>query len=205
MKQKQINQKQVWNNIAEEWHKFKTSPSSYAQEFLKSKKGKVLDLGSGSGRNLLGLQTKAKIYLCDFSEEMLKLAKQRAKKENIKTEFVLMKNEKLPFKDNFFDAAICVAFLHCIETKEQREKIVKELFRVLKPKAQVEIEVWNKNSKRFKNSPKQRYVSWRDKGKRFYYLYNEKEIHELFKKIGFRIKKKLEHKVNIAFIAEKSN
>jgi len=45
----------------------------------------VLDLGSGSGRNLINLKTKAEIYLVDFSNEMIELAKQRNKKIKNKT------------------------------------------------------------------------------------------------------------------------
>ncbi|MCX6747114.1 MAG: hypothetical protein NTU63_03205 [Candidatus Pacearchaeota archaeon] len=80
---------------------------------------------------------------------------------------------------------------------------MKELFRVLKPKAEIEIAVWNKNSKKFKNSPKERYVKWRDKGERYYYLFDEEEIHNLFKKEGFKIKKKFKPQRNIIFIAQK--
>ena len=68
------NQKQVWNNIASEWHKFKNRPSEKALEFLKGKKGKILDFGSGSGRHLIK-NNKIEFYLVDFSEEMIKLAK----------------------------------------------------------------------------------------------------------------------------------
>ena len=51
-----MNQKQVWDKIAPEWHEFKTNPSESATEFLNDSKGKILDFGSGSGRNLLGLK-----------------------------------------------------------------------------------------------------------------------------------------------------
>ena len=198
-----MNQKDIWENIAPEWHELKTKPSKDAQEFLKDKKGKVLDLGSGSGRNLINLKTKAEIYLVDFSNKMIKFAKQRNKKSKIKLHFKTSPITKIPFKDNFFDSAICVAVIHCIGTKKKREKTIKELYRVLKPGAEAEIEVWNKNSKRFKNSPKERIVNWKDKGKRYYYLYDEKEIHNLFKKIGFKIIKKLENKANISFVIQK--
>ena len=66
------NQKQVWNNIASEWHKFKTQPSEKVLEFLKGKKGKILDFGSGSGRHLIK-NSRIEFYLVDFSEEMIKL------------------------------------------------------------------------------------------------------------------------------------
>lgn len=200
-----MNQKQVWDNIAEEWHEFKTSPSVAATEFINKSKGKILDFGSGSGRNLLGLKKseKRELYLIDFSKEMLKLAKKRTKELGIEIHTKVSKLEKTDFPDNFFDAAICTAVIHCIETSEKREKAIKELFRILKPGAKVEIEVWNKNSERFKKSPKEKFIAWRNKGLRYYYLYDEKEFRELLEKTGFRIIKKIPHRANIIFIAQK--
>ena len=46
------SQQKVWDNIAKEWHEFKKIPSKFSEEFLKKSIGKVLDLGSGSGRHL---------------------------------------------------------------------------------------------------------------------------------------------------------
>jgi len=196
------NQQKVWNNIASEWHKFKIDkPSEHVKEFLKGKSGNILDVGSGSGRHLLKLK-KSTLYLVDFSEKMIKLAKNKAKKENIKAEFNVSNLTSLPYQDNFFDYAISIASLHCLKP-ENHSLAVKELYRVLKPKAEVLVEVWNKNSIRFKNSGKEKFISWRDKGKRYYYLFEEKEIFNLFKKNKFKIKNKLEHRVNISFIAQK--
>lgn len=194
------SQKQVWDNIAPEWNEFKKNPGRNVEEFLKNKKGKILDLGSGSGRHLL--KTKGKLYLIDFSDKMIELAKQKAKQKKINAEFFVSDITSLPFEDNYFDSAISIAIFHCVLKKEQ-EKGVKELYRVMKPKSESLIVVWNINSKRFKNSPKEKYVGWIDKGKRYYYLFDEKEIHDLFKKVGFKIKKKFESDVNITFIAEK--
>lgn len=196
------NQKQVWNNIAEEWYEFKTEPAFHVKQFLKGKKGNVLDLGSGAGRNMKKIP-KGKMYLLDFSEKMIELAKERAKKKKINAEFFVSDLTKLPFEDNFFDAAIFVAVLHCIEGKKNREKAVKELYRVLKPKAQVDVSVWNKGCKKFKNAEKERFVKWRDKGARYYYLFDADEIYKLFEKVGFKIVSREEPERNIVFVAEK--
>ncbi len=197
-----MNQKQVWNNIAEEWYEFKTNPAFHVEQFLKGKKGNILDLGSGAGRNMKRV-SKGKMYLVDFSEKMIELAKERAKKKKIKAEFFVSDLTKLPFEDNFFDAAIFVAVLHCIEGKKNREKAVKELYRVLKKGAQVDVSVWNKNCKKFKNANKERFVNWRDKGARYYYLFDAEEIYKLFEKAGFKIISKEEPERNIVFVVEK--
>ena len=199
------NQEQVWDNIAQEWHKFKTSPSQCATEFIDNSKGKILDFGSGSGRNLLNIKnTKGKeIYLVDFSQKMLDFALERAKKLKLNINTTKASLKKAPFEDNFFDAAICVAAIHCMPEEKNREKALKELYRVLKKGAKADIEVWNKNSERFKKAPKQKFINWRDKGKRFYYLYEEQELKDLLTKIGFKIIENPPHKANIIFIVEK--
>ncbi|HKL24056.1 MAG TPA: class I SAM-dependent methyltransferase [Candidatus Nanoarchaeia archaeon] len=200
------DQKQVWENISKEWHEFKQNPSKNAQEFLKNKKGKILDLGSGSGRNIIDLDLKNKeMYLVDFSANMIDLAEKRAKELGVEKSIkgYVASIDSLPFENNFFDYAICVAALHCIETPEARAEVIEELFRALKFGGEAEIEVWNKDSERFKNAPKEKFVSWRDKGERYYYLYTKEEIINLFKSKGFEIKEELEHRVNIGFIVKK--
>ncbi|KHO55301.1 MAG: methyltransferase type 11 [archaeon GW2011_AR19] len=198
-----MSQKQIWNKIAPEWHEYKTIPAEHTIKFLKKKSGKVLDLGSGSGRHLVNIKN-GKIYLIDFSKEMLKLAEKKAKKEKINAEFKQANIWEIPYENEFFDFAICISALHCVEGKQKREKAVKELYRVLKPKAKAEIGVWNIKSKRFKNiKGKEKYVGWTDKGERYYYLYDEKEIHDLFKKIGFKIISTHNSEMMINFVVEK--
>jgi len=194
-------QSDVWDAIAPDWHKYKINPAENVVEFLKNKKGRILDLGSGSGRHLI--KNKGTLYLVDFSGKMINLAKKRAKERKIKAEFIVADiSKKLPFEDNFFDSAIAIAILHCLP-KKGHKKIINELYRILKPNSEALIAVWDKDSKRFKNAPKEKLVDWRGKGKRYYYLFEEKEIHELFKKAGFKIVKKMDSNVNILFIARK--
>jgi ubiquinone/menaquinone biosynthesis C-methylase UbiE len=197
-----MNQQQVWDNIAEEWHKFKEIPSEFSKEFLSKCIGKVLDLGSGSGRHLTKIKD-GKMYLVDFSQEMIKLAKEKSKKQKIPTEFFIADMKKLPFEDNFFDYSICISALHCLSPKEH-EKTVAELYRVMKPKSKSLIGVWNFNSKRFNQKKgKEKLVNWRDKGKRYYYLFDEKEVHDLFKAAGFKILSSHNSEMMINFVLEK--
>ncbi len=196
------DQKEVWNNIAQEWSEFKDNPAEGIVDFLKTQKGNILDLGSGSGRHLMNIKD-GKMFLVDFSENMIKHAKEKAKRLKIDAEFAVSPSSKLPFKDNFFDGAISIALLHCVETEKEREKTIKELLRVLKPGAKAKISVWNKNSKRFKNSKKEIFAKWRDKGARYYYLYDAEEIYRQFEKAGFSIISKVLPERNIIFIVEK--
>lgn len=193
-----MNPKNLWDSIAPEWNKFRTKKDELVEAFLKKQTGKILDLGCGSGRYLMRLKN-SKMYLVDFSEEMIKLAKSK----KIEAEFFIANMTKLPFKDNFFDSAVCISSLHCIETEQKRQKAVKELYRVLKPKAKCLVGVWNINSKRFKNSPKEKFIDWRNKGQRYYYLYDEKEVHDLFRECGFNILSSEIRGMMIYFVVEK--
>jgi ubiquinone/menaquinone biosynthesis C-methylase UbiE len=188
---KKDNQEVIWNNIAEEWNKFRTSPLQEVIEFLKIKSGKVLDLGCGSGRNLV--ENKEIIYYgIDFSEEMLKFAKKNAKAKNIKAFFLKEKVNKLSFEDNFFDSAIFISTLHCLPSPKARKNSLNELFRVMKKGSEALISVWDKketgNLEQVKT--KEGSVIWKKNGKehaRYYYFYEEDELASLLKKIGFKI------------------
>ena len=117
-----MNQKQVWDNIAQEWYGFKTKPAEHTLEFLKNKTGKVLDLGSGAGRHLQKIKN-GQMYLVDFSKEMIKHAEHKAKNKKIKASFEVADISKLPYEDNFFDSAIAIASLHCLEPTKQKKAI----------------------------------------------------------------------------------
>ena len=196
------DQKQIWNNISEDWNEFKQIPSQFSKDFLSKCTGNVLDLGSGSGRHLTKIPN-GKMYLVDFSNKMIDLAKKKAKKLKINAEFEVAEITKLPFEDNFFDSAICISSLHCLQPKDHK-KAIKELHRVMKPKSKMLIGVWNFNSKRFNQKKgKEKLIKWRDKGERYYYLFTKEEIHNLFKKTGFKILSSHNSEMMINFIVEK--
>jgi ubiquinone/menaquinone biosynthesis C-methylase UbiE len=134
---------------------------------------------------------------------MLELAQDRAKKEGIEIETKKGELFNIPYEDEFFDFVICISALHCIEGKENRNKSIEEIYRVLKPEGKALVGVWNVKSKRFKDKNKERMIGWTDKGSRYYYLYDEKEIHEEFKNKGFKIIETHNSEMMINFIVEK--
>lgn len=88
---------------------------------------KILDLCTGTG-DLAGILQKysSDITGADFSEEMLKIARQRYK--NI--EFINANSTNLPFDDESFDV---VTMTYGLRNIENRELALKEIYRVLKP------------------------------------------------------------------------
>ena len=121
------NQSNVWDKIAKSWNDFRQKPFEEVELFLESQEGNILDLGSGSGRNCINIGKYKKYYCVDFSNEMLKYAEDNLKNKKIKGEFFNANSWDIPFIDNFFDSAVCVSVLQCINSKEDRISTIKEI------------------------------------------------------------------------------
>ena len=199
-----MKQEKVWDAIAPVWDKYKNKSCPEVKEFLKDKCGKILDLGSGSGRNFPEFPMGVEIYAVDFSKKMLKFAKNKAENLGLKIKTFYSESNKIPIGDNFFDSGICIAVLHCVPTKTARQKMISELYRTLKPEAEALIMVWSRNSPRLKNKPKETFVPWTSAGveKRYTYIYDKDELENLLISVGFEIIRSWEDK-NINFIVRK--
>jgi len=199
-----MNQKEVWNSIAEDWNKFRVKTVEEVKGFLKNKKGNVLDLGCGTGRNFTKIN--GTIYGVDFSDKMIKYARTNAEKKQFKAEFLVSSLGDLIFGDNYFDSAIFIAALHCVVSKEERENSLRELLRVLKPSAEALITVWSKNHPKLIKHPKDATILWKTRTEnlhRYYYLYEKKELLELLETVGFKIISIKEDNKNIVVLVRK--
>lgn len=179
------SQKHVWNKIAKQWKNFRTKPQEYVERFTEDKEGLILDVGCGSGRNLI----EGYNYVAtDFSVEMLRYAKEKAKFKEINSMFVLCDSAFLPFKENIFDSSIYYASLHNVKEKD---KAINDLKYVLKNKAEILISVWNKWQPKFMFAPKEIYVSWTVNGKkleRYYYLFTKRSLTKFLNQHQLKIK-----------------
>jgi len=177
--------------IAIPWEIYVVKTIPIVEEFLKNKKGKVVDLGCGNGRNMIP-NKNIQYYGVDFSSCQLRNAKIYAQKNNINAEFFKIKADKLSkdFKNEMFDYGLFIASLHCLESKEERLNSLKEFYRVLKPNSEALISVWNSEDKRFKDFNREIYMSWKKDGicyRRYYYLYYKQEFINLLESVGFKI------------------
>ena len=106
------------------------------QPFVELKKGEVvLDLGCGAGLDLYfyaqAVGTNGKVYGLDISEEMVNKAKKNMGLTGIENaEIKCGHSDKLPFPDNFFNV---VASNGIYNLSPDKEKVMREVFRVLKP------------------------------------------------------------------------
>jgi len=206
------DQKKVWNSLSKSWNNFRRNPFPKRIFYLSKswKRGKIVDIGCGNGRNLIPFAKKG--FSCDavdFSIDMIKFAKSRFRKLGLKCKFHVSNMNKLPFKDNNFDYIICVASFHHLNKFDQ-EKALKEFKRILKPGGEMYITVWNKWQSRFlfgklkiklKNiwqsgsffelfRKKEVFIPWKVEDKiyqRYYYLFNYLEFKNLLSKY-FKIK-----------------
>jgi len=93
----------------------------------------VLEIGCGVGLTPIYLAKKygCRIMAIDLSREMIEKAKERAEKKGVadKIEFKVADAQKLPFKDNIFDAVILESVMAFIPDKK---KAMKEFMRVVK-------------------------------------------------------------------------
>jgi len=185
-------QEEIWDSIANPWKEYRVGIIPIVAEFLKDKKGKVVDLGCGSGRNMLK-NDDIEYYGVDFSSVQLKHAEEKAKKEGINAQFFKSRADKLPmFSDEILDYGLFIATLHCLESKEERRNAMKEFYRILKKNAEALITVWNSEDKRFNDVGNHGdiYMSWKEQEilyMRYYYLYGKEEFIKLLKDAGFEI------------------
>ena len=168
----------------------------------------VADVGCGSGRNLSVIGEKynyenldKKVYTIgmDICNELINICKSKD------LEVMIGSSLNLPFRDNCFDASMCVAVIHHIHTEKRRQFAIAELIRITKPNGKIFVTAWgmedfdkyNKSSKKTlvnKNgsNPQDTLISWNNKGEilqRFYHLFIKGELEQLFINCGIKREK----------------
>ena len=109
--------------------------SKWRKEALKEVKGRVLEVGVGTGKNLPYYDyNEVDLTAVDISEGMLNKAKKMAKEKSYSVNFKLLKTEILPFNDNTFDYIICT-FVLC--SVPDQKKILEEMKSVLKDSGKI--------------------------------------------------------------------
>ena len=97
---------------------------------------KVLDVGCGTGS--LAICEKREVgnrgYVAgiDSSVEILRLAREKATKENVDIDFKIGSIEEIPYEDDFFDVVTCSMVTHHLSSEGKR-KGFNEIHRVLRP------------------------------------------------------------------------
>ncbi|WP_297460015.1 methyltransferase domain-containing protein [Thermococcus sp.] len=98
------------------------------RELIEKARGRVIELGVGTGLNLPLYREGVEVIGVDVSEGMLKKAK--GKKSPARVKLVKADARSLPFPDESFDTAVSTFFLCVVPEKG---KVLGEVRRVLKP------------------------------------------------------------------------
>jgi tellurite methyltransferase len=98
---------------------------------------KILDAGCGGGRNLVYfLRQKFQVFGVDQNAEAVEYVRHLAKAlapQNPPENFQLSQIEKMPFADASFDWVLSNAVLHFAADETQFDRMLREMWRVLKP------------------------------------------------------------------------
>lgn len=98
---------------------------------------RILDVATGTGKQAFAFAKKGYAVVgIDLSEDMLKVASSKNTYDNIN--FQISNATKLPFEDNSFDVS-CVSFALHDMILSIREKALREMVRVTKPKGTIVI------------------------------------------------------------------
>ena len=102
-------------------------------DFASAGRGsRVLDVGTGTGKQAFAFAKRGyDVVGIDISEDMLEIANRKNNYENVR--FQLARATSLPFEDGSFDVS-CVSFALHDMTSAVREKALKEMVRVTKPR-----------------------------------------------------------------------
>ncbi len=176
MDQKTID---TYNQLAKEydeetvdfWERF---PRTFFDKFVSLAKGKVLDVGSGPGRDGLILKESGLDVVClDASSEMVKLSSARGLNS------VLGDFMKLPFSENSFDAIWAYTSLLHI-SKSEVDKALIEIYRVLKTNGIFGLGLIEGEGEEYRESSGVNQP-------RLFSFYTKEEIEKLLTKHGFTI------------------
>lgn len=141
----------VWNDLHKEFAKTnEVKYDDWLEEFdeiVSKVDTKIIDLGCGvTGNNTLYLLEKGKkVISCDFAEEALKVV---SKIKGSETSLFDMR-DGLPFEDNYTNLIIADLSLHYFK-KDETEKIISEIKRVLLPNGYLFVRLNSTNSSEYK-------------------------------------------------------
>ncbi len=148
---------------------------------------KILDVATGTGKQAFAFAKRGyDVTGIDLSEAMLKVASTKYKYEN--AEFALADATNLPFKDNCFDVS-CVSFALHDMPLTIREKALKEMVRVTKPKGIIVIVDYALPENRISRFLVYHFVKLYEK--EYYSKFIKSDLKELLRKSGIEIKEEL--------------
>lgn len=137
MNQKQITEK--YNSYAKKYNLkgffINFLIGRYRKMILRGVKGKILEVGIGTGANLRYYSDECEIVGIDLSKEMLKIAQSRADKNRKKIILKIASADNLPFKNKKFDYVVdtlgLCTYLNPTKALKEMKRVCKKSGRIL--------------------------------------------------------------------------
>lgn len=163
--------KEYDNETVDFWDRF---PRTFLDKFVELSGNKIVNVGSGPGRDGLLLKQAGKEVVCvDASEAMIKLSSERG------LESVLAGFDKLPFEDQSFDGVWSyTALLHI--PKKSISTPLKEISRILKPYGIFALGLIEGNTEEYKESSGVDMPRW-------FSFYKKDEVENICNEHGFEL------------------
>jgi ubiquinone/menaquinone biosynthesis C-methylase UbiE len=196
---------QTWDAIAESFDLTRRAPWKQCIDFINNLKETdiVADCGCGNGRHLLPAAAHcSKAFGIDLSKKLLTLVQRKVTEKNINNITLLHGNMvHLPFRDDSLDVILCIASLHNVKGRTNRQAAIREIYRILKPQGTALVSVWSRWQDRYRTYFLKQFfrqscefgditIYWRQHGldiPRFYHLYSKNEFVQELRGQGFTI------------------
>lgn len=140
--------KKVWNDIYYGGLDLEIPDNNlvrFSNYLFKDKNKKLLDLGFGTGNNLIYFLRKGfVVYGCEVSSAAIDLTKEKLKKQGLFAELKLVE-DKLPYPDKFFDVVVSWQVLY-YNNEKSLKFMLKEIKRILKDDGKIMVTLIRKNS-----------------------------------------------------------
>ncbi len=171
--------KHIYNAIASEFDRTRWRPWPCVDRFISSCPTNIsaLDIGCGNGRHMALRADEIAWTGLDISESFVSICKQKGFNAQQGSMTIL------PFPDASFDASICIAAYHHLETDDERKQALSEVWRVLKPGGHHFMTVWAMEQpadSKFKFTERDTYVPWKSPNRithqRYYRIYAAGEL-----------------------------
>lgn len=124
-----------WNRLNNPYSAVEFNSTLYLINKYFSETGSILDAGSGPGRYSLELLKKGyKVSLLDISKNELNIAERKISESGLKAEnyYCISALELESFKDESYDGILVMGPLYHLHNEEDRLKVLREVYRILK-------------------------------------------------------------------------
>lgn len=194
----------TYERIAEPFAASREEPWPEVLSFASSlpEPARIADVGCGNGRHARSLASSGhRVFAVDFARNLLLIGRRGSRGRVWGTHIAWIQAEAslLPLRDGTMDAAICVAVLHHLPSREERVRALRELRRILTSRGRLFVSVWALDQPRFRKAVDARRhlppgiqgdveVPWTMPDgvviPRYYHLFQEGELEELIIESG---------------------